>query len=286
MCKAHPHTKGSCYHCIVNGLPCLFPPNTILRHGSPRMTNAFRFQRNCVHCTRSHQKCVFDTDFPLQCKRCMKLEIPCLFQLSSQGRRNDLNASTDPKDTTTMLMKSAVIVCDGRSTTELDGAHSPPKPLDPNGRSVNANESAHYHHSSNGYSCHGREEPITILDLGVTSTDANESVHDSCHLRCQHDDTPSSPERQVRTPSSPARWAPTPSLPARRAISFVTSTTLAHHTLLAQTTFTSKPPATQSSPARWAPTPSLPAQRQFLIWRNLFDLELLFFVSSFFLHYF
>jgi hypothetical protein len=190
MCKAHPHTKGSCYHCIVNGLPCLFPPNTILRHGSPRMTNAFRFQRNCVHCTRSHQKCVFDTDSPLQCKRCMKLEIPCLFQLSSQGRRNDLNASTDPKDTTTMLMKSAVIVCDGRSTTELDGAHSPPKPLDPNGRSVNANESAHYHHSSNGYSCHGREEPITILDLGVTSTDANESVHDSCHLRCQHDDHP------------------------------------------------------------------------------------------------
>jgi len=68
MCKAHPHTKGSCYHCIVNGLPCLFPPNTILRHGSPRMTDAFRFQRNCVHCTRSHQKCVFDTNSPFQCK--------------------------------------------------------------------------------------------------------------------------------------------------------------------------------------------------------------------------
>ncbi len=37
MCEAHPHTKGSCYHCIVNGLPCLFPPKTILRHGSPRI---------------------------------------------------------------------------------------------------------------------------------------------------------------------------------------------------------------------------------------------------------
>ena len=133
MCEAHPHTKGSCYHCIVNGLPCLFPFNTILRHGSPRTTNAFRFQRNCVHCTRSHQKCVFDTNSPLQCKRCMKLEIPCLIQLSSQGSRNDLNASTDPKDATTMLMKSAVVVCDGQST-ELDGAHSKPKPLDPNGR--------------------------------------------------------------------------------------------------------------------------------------------------------
>jgi len=76
---------------------------------------------------------------------------------SSQGSRNDLNASTDPKDVTTMLMKSAIVVCDGRST-ELDGAYSPPKPLDPNGRSVNANKSVHYHHCSNGYSCHGRVE--------------------------------------------------------------------------------------------------------------------------------
>jgi len=115
-CKAHPHTKGSCYHCIVKGLPCLFPPNTILRHGSP---DAFCFRRNCVHCTQSHQKCIFnDTDSPLQCKRCMKLEIPCLFQLSSQGSRNDLNASADPKDATMIWMKSAV-VCEGRST-ELD----------------------------------------------------------------------------------------------------------------------------------------------------------------------
>ena len=55
-------------------------------------------------------------------------------------------------------------------------------------RSVNANESVHYHHCSNGYSCHGRVEPVTILDIGVTSTDVNESVHynhfndgDSCH---------------------------------------------------------------------------------------------------------
>jgi len=140
-CEVHPHTKVSCSHCIVNGLPCLFPPNTILQHGSPRMTDVFCFQRNCVHCTRSHQKCVFDdTNSPLQCKRCMNLEIPCLFQLSSQGSRNDLNASTDPKDATMMLMKSAVVVCDSRSI-ELDGAHSPPKLLDPNGRSVNTNES-------------------------------------------------------------------------------------------------------------------------------------------------
>ena len=87
-------------------------------------------------------------------------------------------------------MKSAV-VCEGRST-ELDGAHSPPKPLDPNGRSVNANESVHYHHCSNGYSCHGRVELVTVSDLGVTSADANECVHynnfndgDSCHDRVE-----------------------------------------------------------------------------------------------------
>jgi len=190
-CEAHPHTKGLCYHCIVNGLLCLFSPNTILQHGSPRMTNAFRFQCNCIHCTRSHQKFVFDnTDSPLQCKRCMKLESPCLFRLSSQGSCNDLNASTDPNDATTMLMKSPV-VCDGRST-ELDSAHSPPKPLDPNGRSVNVIESVHYHLCSNGYSCHGRVEPVTVSDLGVTSADANESVHynhcnngDSCHGRVE-----------------------------------------------------------------------------------------------------
>jgi len=74
----------------------------------------------------------------------------------------------------------------------LDGAHSPPKPLDPNGRSVNANKSVHYHHCSNGYSCHGRVELVTVSDLGVTSANANESVHynhfndgDSCHGRVE-----------------------------------------------------------------------------------------------------
>jgi hypothetical protein len=78
------------------------------------------------------------------------------------------------------LIKSAdvlLMVHDGQST-KLDGAHSPPKPLDPtNGRSVNANESVHYHHCSNGYSCHGRVEPVTVSDSGVTSANANESVH-------------------------------------------------------------------------------------------------------------
>ncbi len=76
-CKAHPHTKGSCYHCIVNGLQCLFPPITFLGHASPGTTNVSLFQRNCVHCTQSHQRCVFDTDSPLQCKCCIKLQVTC-----------------------------------------------------------------------------------------------------------------------------------------------------------------------------------------------------------------
>ena len=71
----------------------------------------------------------------------------------------------------------------------MDIANSPPKSLDRNGRSVNANESVHYHHCINGDNCHSRVEPVTISDLGVTSTNANESVHynhlfnngDSCH---------------------------------------------------------------------------------------------------------
>ena len=134
-CKAHPHTKGSCYHCIVNGLQCLFPPITFLGHASPGTTNVSLFQRNCVHCTQSHQRCVFDTDSPTQCKRCIKLQVTCLFKLSSQGCRNDLIAPTDA--------------------------------IDPNWRPANANESVHYHHPFNGDSCHGCVDPVTVDDLGV-----------------------------------------------------------------------------------------------------------------------
>ena len=91
-CKAHHHSKGSCYHCIVNGLQCLIPSLTIPRHGPPG-TDVFPFQCNCFHCTQSHQTCLFNANSSSQCKRCMKLEIPCLFKLSSQGCCNDLIAS-------------------------------------------------------------------------------------------------------------------------------------------------------------------------------------------------
>ncbi len=135
ICCTNCNTKGSCYHCIIYGLQCLFPPITILGHASPRTTNVSLFQHNCVHCTQSHQRCAFDTDSPAQCKRCIKLQVTCLFKLSSQGCRNDLIAPTDA--------------------------------IDPNWRPVNANKNVHYHHPFDGDSCHGRVDPVTIDDLGA-----------------------------------------------------------------------------------------------------------------------
>ncbi len=135
-CKAHPHTKGSCYHCMVNGLECLFPPITILGHASLWTTDVSLFQRNCVHCTQSYQRCVFDTDSPSQCKHCIKFQVTYLFKLSSQGRRDDLITPTDANN--------------------------------PNWRPANANESVHYHHCNDSDSCHGCVDPVTVDDLGVS----------------------------------------------------------------------------------------------------------------------
>ncbi len=91
-CKACSHSKGSYYHCFVNGLECLFLPPTILWHGS-HTTDVSPFQHNCFHCTQSHQQCRFDADSPSQCKCCIKFWLPCLFKLSFQGCCNDLKAS-------------------------------------------------------------------------------------------------------------------------------------------------------------------------------------------------
>ena len=139
-CEVHPHTKGSCYHCIVNGLQCLFPPPISIlvghEHASPPGTTALlSFQRNCVHCTKSHQRCVFNADSPSQCKRCNKLQLTCSFKLSSQGRRNDLIAPTSNAN-------------------------------DPNGIPANADESVQYHHRNDGDSCHGRIGTVHVDDSG------------------------------------------------------------------------------------------------------------------------
>jgi hypothetical protein len=71
----------------------------------------------------------------MQYKHCIKLQVTCLFKLSSQGHHNDLIAPTDA--------------------------------IDLNCRPANANESVHYHHPFNGDSCHCRVDPVTVDDLGV-----------------------------------------------------------------------------------------------------------------------
>jgi hypothetical protein len=166
MCKAHPHTKGLCYHCIVNGLSCFFLPKTILRHGSTRMNKRFVFSAiafiahkvtknvylipilhcnaNVVYNSRFH---VYSSYHP---KATVMIWMP---QLIPKTWRRCWSAEV-PNWMAHILHQNLWI---------LMGAHSPPKPLYPNGRSVNANESVDYHHCSNGYSCHGRVEPVTIL---------------------------------------------------------------------------------------------------------------------------
>lgn len=100
-------------------------------------TDVSLFQRNCVHCTQSHQRCVFDPASQSQCKRCSKLQATCLFKLSSQGRRNDLVvARTDAND--------------------------------PNCSPGNANDSVHYNHCNDDDSCHGRIVPVTVDDYDIS----------------------------------------------------------------------------------------------------------------------
>ncbi len=114
------------------------------------------------------------------------MNVKCYFKFSERGRWNDLHPRNNIYPTP--------------AQDSSDVSHTLPKLLDQNGRSVNTNESVHYHHSINGESCHGRVEQVTHFDSGgVISTNANESVHyhhsinrESCHSRV---------ERSLRPPS-------------------------------------------------------------------------------------
>ena len=138
-CELHHQIKGSCYNCNVNGLQCLFSPTVNTRHLSSKTSDVSLFQRNCVHCTRSHLKCVFLGTFPSQCQRCSRLGTACLFKLSSQGRRSDLIARTDAND--------------------------------PNRCPVNASESVHCPHRNDVESCHARVCLVNVDDRGVCDDD-------------------------------------------------------------------------------------------------------------------
>ena len=143
-CLVHPQIKGSCYNCNVNRLQCLFPPTVTTRHASSKTTDVSLFQRNCVHCTRSHLKCVYASTFTSQCQCCSRLDIACLFKLSSQGRRSDLISRTDANN--------------------------------PNCRPVNASESVHCPHRNDVESCHARVCPVTVDDCSVCDDQCHRSL--------------------------------------------------------------------------------------------------------------
>jgi hypothetical protein len=96
-CKASPRSKGLCHYCHLNGFECFFPAAAAVASAAEALLDpavTYPFQRNCFHCTQSHQQCQSDEHCQLQCKRCTKRGLPILYKLSSQGRHNDMKAST------------------------------------------------------------------------------------------------------------------------------------------------------------------------------------------------
>ena len=62
-CNAASNVKGSCIQCHVEGVECLFPPPpNIIKHGSSSHHGCSLFQKNCVQCTITHRRCVFDAN--------------------------------------------------------------------------------------------------------------------------------------------------------------------------------------------------------------------------------
>jgi len=71
----------------------------------------YSFQRNCFYCTQSHRQCQPSNHCQSQCSRCTKRGRPILYQLSSQGRRNDLKAGKSPTEASaTNVVGDTVVV--------------------------------------------------------------------------------------------------------------------------------------------------------------------------------
>ena len=47
-----------------------------------KTTTKKRFQKNCIESTRSHRRCVFELTDDVQCARCVKFHLTCVFRLS------------------------------------------------------------------------------------------------------------------------------------------------------------------------------------------------------------
>jgi hypothetical protein len=101
-CKASSQSKGSCHHCLLNGVECFFPAAAAVAASLAVSVTVstgvgvYPFQRNCFHCTQSHRQCQSDNHCQSKCSCCTKRRLPILYKLSSQGRRNDLKAGKSP----------------------------------------------------------------------------------------------------------------------------------------------------------------------------------------------
>ena len=187
-CNTTSHVKGSCVQCYVNGLECLFPPPTIPHQGVLSNGNS-PFQRNCVPCSQRHRKCIFDNNHSSQCQRCIKFGLLCLFQLSSQGRRNDLCVETIVETTATAATEVSCLESKTRrastssmtavnhTTAATDSLIAQPNHTafgstssrkddddDKKGRLFDANESVHYFHHVDEDSCRGCINQSSLLN--------------------------------------------------------------------------------------------------------------------------
>ncbi len=127
------HSKGSWYHCLLNGIECFFPVAAVAASStvSPGV-GVYSFQHNCFHCTQSHRKCQPSNHCQSQCSRCTKHGLPILYQLSSQGRRNDLKAGKSPTEAsaTNVVGDTVVVMGDmGKIPTVVSAESSSVDPM-------------------------------------------------------------------------------------------------------------------------------------------------------------
>ena len=162
-CNAILNVKGSCIQCHVDGVECLFPPPpNIIQQGSLSHHGPWSFQKNCVQCTITHRRCIFDVNNQSCCKRCTKRGLSCAFKLSSQGRRNDLFTAAILPSTAEVTRTEASMAYSSPSTAETTATDASRTAMTVDKSYVNktggkiddANESVLYHNLFDGDSSH------------------------------------------------------------------------------------------------------------------------------------
>ena len=120
-CKASSHSKGSCHHCFILGIECCFPVGAVVAASATAShgVGVYSFQRNCFHCTQSHRQCRPSNHCHSPCSHCTKRGLPILYQLSSQGRRNDLKAGKTPTEASTTTTTKTRTLMTAASTATI-----------------------------------------------------------------------------------------------------------------------------------------------------------------------